>query len=147
MNPLETVFALLFCVIGGLGTAFAIRKGHRSRNWLIAVGAIVDARVVRVQKDEGQIFEPRVTYRYRVDDREHWGRDVAPILFGYPTEGMAERRVARYRVGAEVIVRYDPLHPSSSLLEAGENPTAIALLVLFAVGALLLAANLVRLLA
>jgi len=146
MDILETTVALLFCLIGGLGTATAVRKGHRSRNWLVAVGAIVEAGVIRVEQDDGRVFEPRVTYRYRVDDREHWGRDVAPFSISYPTEGMAKRRLARYRVGAEVIVRYDPTDPSSSLLEPGVNPTAIALLVLFTVGALLLTANLVRLL-
>ena len=129
--------------------AMLIRKGNRYRRiaataaqWPIVTGKVVSSKVAKhTDSDSGDYFVPKVDYVYQVDGASRNGRVIRAGLEdrGYPLEQQARDDVARYPLGSQVPVRYDPQNPADAVLElgqigAGNNLLAGVLLVLVGVG-------------
>ncbi|REJ86770.1 MAG: DUF3592 domain-containing protein [Planctomycetota bacterium] len=97
-----------------------VENAQASQNWPVASGAVTDSRVTTSQSDESTLYRAEVLYSYEVDGREY-SSDV--VWFGGNSStsrrsGPAET-VARYPVGAEVKVHYNPADPAVAVLEPG----------------------------
>jgi hypothetical protein len=147
-----------FIVGGAIATIFfisvgamLIRKGNRYRRiaataaqWPVVTGKVISSEVARhTDGDSGDYFVPQVHYVYQVDGVGRNGRVIRTGLGdrGYPREPQARDDVARYSVGSNVPVRYDPQNPANAILElgqigAGNNLVAGVLLVLVGVAGL-----------
>ena len=104
--------------------AMLIRKGNRYRHiaataaqWPIVTGAVVSSKVVKhTDSDSGDYFIPKVQYLYEVDGISQNGHVIRAGLEdrGYPLEQQARDDVAKYPVGSQVPVRYDPQNPADA---------------------------------
>lgn len=106
------------------------RMAHASSDWPIARGRVMSSAVqtwIVQSADAGPAhYTPEVAYTYSIGDRTYTGHRVA---FRDPRtwQSTAEEIIAKYAVGQEVDVRYDPLEPERCVLEPGyEAPTFFA---------------------
>ena len=142
------LIATIFFIYAG---AMLIRKGNRYRRiaataaqWPIVTGKVVSSEVARhTDGDSGDYFTPKVHYAYQVEGVSRNGQVIRAGLGdrGYPREQQARDDVAKYSVGSNVPVRYDPQNPADAVLElgqigAGNNLVAGVLFILVGVGAL-----------
>ena len=131
-----SLFGLLFI---GIGVALvywgrrARAKARLSLSWPSVDGVIVGSGI------EGKEFQhsdnlttvvryrPTVTYSFKVRGKERQGTDIAVGLNNLFGEmGIAEKRAARYPVGAKVRVYYDPVG-AACVLEPGNRESAVTI--------------------
>jgi Protein of unknown function (DUF3592) len=140
--------AVFFMSVG----AHLIRKGNRylriaaaAAQWPIVTGTVTSTEIVkRIEKTEdgpSAVFVPQVHYVYRADGVSRNGRVIRVGLEhrGYSREQQARELLARYSVGSNVEVRYDPQNPAIAVLELGQvgggsNLLAGVLLTLVGIG-------------
>jgi hypothetical protein len=143
------VIATIFFMSCG---ALLIRKGNRYlriaaaiAQWPTVTGKVTSADVVkRIDKTEdgpSTVFVPQIHYVYHADGVSRDGSVIRVGLEdrGYPHERQARAFIAKYAVGSEVPVRYDPQNPSTAVLELGQvgggsNLFAGILLMLLGIG-------------
>ena len=91
--------------------------------------------------DGSPAYYPVISYQYEVAGKEYQGkrRTLVNVGVGGVLRGAAQQVVARYPVGSEVTVFYDPEDPGEAVLER-TSPVAGPIL-LFALGAALVAAG------
>lgn len=127
----ELWFLVGICLwtLGSLGNADA----ERQEAWPTVKGIVAEGHVLEVpghQGDVGPWFVGVVRYAF---DHEH-GADATPYRSQPSLEGKlesaislrrssAEELVARYPVGLPIDVRYDPEHPSKSIVGAPAQST------------------------
>ena len=129
-----------YFVLGGWLTAlvflglgyFLLSKAIRARRlaaaveqWPTANGTVIAADIVkRVSKSEDEFdsFIPEVRYAYKANGSRREGRVIRIGLdeMGYIQEKQACDHIARYPVGAKILVRYDPQDPEQAVLETGQ---------------------------
>jgi hypothetical protein len=104
----------------------------------VTAGAVVAGTTF---DDGSPAYYPVITYRYVVAGREYEGkrRTLINVGVGGLLRGAAQQVVARYPVGSEVTVFYDPANPGEAVLER-TNPVSGPIL-LFALGAALVVAG------
>jgi len=97
---------------------FTRRKVAQARNWPSTMGTVHMSTVEwRRGSKGGSVAYPVVQYAYQVMGRQYQGRKIMP---GPEAGGSgAHKIVARYPMGAQVMVYYDPNNPSDALLERG----------------------------
>lgn len=152
MSTLVLVFDL---IVGTLLTAvglyclslmvIALWLSPSSRRWPTTEAEILDSRVkVLVGRGPvGSSGEPKIRYRYRVNDREYTSDNMT--YDGWSTaRDDAEKVVDRYRTGSLVPVYYHPQHPKWAVLEPGITLTkylipmvVVAVFLLFGIGLIL----------
>ncbi len=143
------VIATIFFISVG---AILIRKGNRylriaaaAAQWPIVTGKVVSTNVVkrvdRTQDGPATYFVPQVDYVYDADGVSRDGSIIRVGMEnrGYLLEQQARDYVAKYSVGSDVPVRYDPQNPANAVLELGQfgggsNLLAGILLTLVGVG-------------
>jgi hypothetical protein len=148
-----------FIAGGAIATAFFIsvgamllRKGNRylriasaAAQWPIVTGQVVSTEIVkridRTEDGPSTYFIPQVHYVYNADGVSRDGSVIQVGLEnrGYSLEQRAREHVARYSVGSNVPVRYDPQNPANAVLELGQvgggsNLLAGTLLMLVGIG-------------
>lgn len=116
----------LFYILGILAGLLVIgwswylyEGGKQSRSWPNAPGTITVSKVVEFHDtEEGTTYSPYVAYSYSVRGRAFQGTRVA---FGAGASSASSsgpgREIARYPVGAQVRVYYDPRYPESAVLQ------------------------------
>lgn len=119
-------------------------RARRMSAWPSVRGRVTGSALVTdhtPMEDGSPAYYPRIDYQYVVAGLEYRGqrRSLINVGGGGLTRGVAQRVLARYPVGSEVAVFYDPQHPSEAILERPDpeaGPT-----FLFALGATLLIAG------
>lgn len=102
---------------------YDLRRSMRAAGWPIVPGAITRLELYRSVGSEGEDFEVKVRYTYRVGGVEHEGSRLA---FGYISTSGRDAHARIHRKLAEtsaVAVRYDPADPSTSCLSFGPHRT------------------------
>jgi hypothetical protein len=140
------LFLLLFL---GLGifliyrTQQSKKKAELSQNWPATQGQITDARVSRsVDTDSdgstSTTYSAKVAYTYQVGGQDYNGHN---ITFGfnpsYSSQSKAQATIARYQVGSQVPVYYDPSNPSDAVLArqaSGSNASMILGIIFIVIG-------------
>lgn len=143
---MPTIFALLcaggFCLLfAGIG-AFLVYKGFQGRkkaeasqNWPSTAGQITDARVSHSTRtdsdgDTTTTYTPHVEYVYQVGGQEYRGKNITfGFTQGYGSPGKAQEALARYPVGSQVSVYYDPSQPGESVLERKAGGFTLSLII------------------
>jgi hypothetical protein len=137
--------ALLFVFVGvvTIGASIMVHvDGVASEAWPTTTGQVIDTTIEegrtsasrrsgrRAQRSRA-FYKPRVRYTYTVDDRSYRGDRIALDVTTYRTYDEAAAVTARYLVGAEVSVFYDPAHSEQAVLEPGPegSDTVLGLMV------------------
>lgn len=112
-------------VIVGLGIFLYRRSKMRdatkqaAQDWSSTMGVVITStvQVKRSYKSRSEI--PVVVYQYQVDGKPYTGQVVkaGEQFFSLRIYGDAQKTIARYPVGAQVMVYYNPANPAESALE------------------------------
>ncbi|MCC6300152.1 MAG: DUF3592 domain-containing protein [Anaerolineales bacterium] len=90
-----------------------------AQNWSSVMGVVVTStiQVKRSYKSRSEI--PAVVYQYQVDGKPYAGKIIkaGEQYFSVRLYGDAQKTIARYPVGAQVMVYYNPANPAESALE------------------------------
>lgn len=135
----------LFFVIGVALAAWGwtvLQNARASAEWPTAVGVITGAELDHSSDEDGDSWQPRVSYRYLAEDVQRTG---VTIKFGensYDSRRTAEEILARYPVGRPVAVYYDPADPETSVLEPGVTAGSY---ILLAVGSIFVVLSVIAL--
>lgn len=97
----------------------ARRRASAAVSWPRARGTIESSRV-RLTSFKFALYVADVSYRYAVKGTDFTG-DAIQATRVASFKSTAREIAARYPVGAEVDVRYDPSRPRSSMLELGNG--------------------------
>ena len=139
-----SVFCMIFAGIG----AFLLYKSNQSRkqagasqSWPSTIGQITEAHVNRStstdsEGDTSYSYSPAVLYTYQVAGQTHSGKNITfGFTTGYGNSSKAEAVIARYPIGSQVTVYYDPANPGEAVLErkAGGSTASLVLGIIFLV--------------
>ena len=116
---------LSIAVVGGLGLYLYRRSRMRAaarqaaQTWSGTTGVVVAStiHVKRISRSRSEI--PVVVYQYQVDGKPYVGKVIkaGDQFFSVRLYGAAQETIARYPVGAQVTVHYNPANPAESALE------------------------------
>ena len=119
-------FLYIAFILGGIifiGAAInQIQKAKKAeKTWLTVHGTVLKSsiKVNRNRNSKGQTttnYEPQVNYQYQVKDQTYSG-DRLGFGSGRFGKAKADKKIALYPQGAQVIVHYDPADPSKAVLE------------------------------
>jgi hypothetical protein len=116
------------CLMGV--AVFDFLRGARTYGWRRAEGSVVRSQVVHSAETDGEgtadLYHAEVHYRYEAAGALRSGCTVSATDRGSPSRARAERRCARYAVGAGVNVFYDPADPDRAVLERGVGLGSLA---------------------
>jgi hypothetical protein len=118
------------------GAGFLARqllRGETARHWPIAEGQVIHSLVDEHFSGRTTVYSPDITYRYRVHDVEY---TCSRLYFGGPIQTSwrwpAERWVTRFRPGALVQIRFNPLNPLDAVLVPGMRGSIVAATLILA---------------
>jgi hypothetical protein len=130
---LWTQIAAGACLLIFVGMVFGLprlrRRVEASKRWLKANGEILVSEIKLPQthtSDDQDDARVVVRYRYGVDAKTYEGDGIKIGGQTSMMRALAETLVARYPVGAEVDVYYDPRDPKDAVLEPHEQSSGIA---------------------
>jgi len=112
-----------------------IHEPEKTANWLKTTGIVVESSFYLSDNESADPswdpipYRPRVSYRYRVNGVERVGWRVYYAAMRFSNEQDVKAYIAEYPVGKEVEVRYSPVDPSESVLNAGVAPAPVFPLV------------------
>lgn len=134
---LWTQIAAGACLLIFVGMVFGLlrlrRRVEASKRWLKANGEILVSEVKLPQthtSDDQDDARVVVRYRYGVDAKTYEGDGIKIGAQTSMMRAFAENLVARYPVGAEVDVYYDPRDPKDAVLEPHEQRSGIVQLAI-----------------
>lgn len=135
---LITVFTFMISIAGGLCAVilpivilvgFGVFMYRRSKmrdaakqaaqSWSSTMGTVV-ASTIQIQRTSESYSEiPVVVYQYQVSGNPYQGQTIkaGEQFFNVRLMGDAQKTIARYPVGAQVMVHYNPENPQESALE------------------------------
>lgn len=138
LQVLAGVFCGAICLVGLVlfgGGIRALLRASGSRHWPTAPGKVVESgvatRVVRAAspgeselptKDQ-TVHRPVVRYEYTVKSIVFSSNDIGFGATESSSSARASELAARFPVGKEVVVHYDPQDPSEACLEPGLQGT------------------------
>jgi hypothetical protein len=149
VTELQTMIVVLACGAGAILTAALaaqIIAVRRARHWQATFGRVVASAVearatvrpgIAAEKVVGNY--PRIVYEYEVEGRRHQSHRLT-FARESPNRAIAAT-LARYPVGAEVTVYYDPTRPSEAVLERAAGGFAVGVGSTWAVVAGIVAAS------
>jgi uncharacterized protein DUF3592 len=99
-----------------LGLIFVTRrKVVQASTWSFTMGTVISSTLERRSSEDRYSYYPVVNYSYQVMGQPYQGNRIMP---GPAVGGSgAQKVVARYPAGAQVMVYYDPNRPSEAVLE------------------------------
>jgi hypothetical protein len=131
---------------------FAARRSvKQAAGWPVVRGKIVKSEVEEYQeRDEDSdgrvrwrtVQRPAVEYIYVVNGRELRGNQISYGMSMSAGEGYAEKVAAKFPIGGEIDVHYDPANPSNSALQTAGGAGATWIVFAMAVVVFALAAAL-----
>lgn len=90
-----------------------------AQDWSSTMGVVITStiRISRTGNSRSEI--PVVVYQYQVNDKPYTGQVIkaGEQFFSVRLMGDAQKTIARYPVGAQVMVHYNPENPQESALE------------------------------
>ncbi len=140
-NPIT--LGLIFAIVGGaIFFVFALpplQYASTSKSWPTVPGIVSRSEVSVWKKDSQTHYQPDIAYSYTIDGKKY---SSSKITVGEPpldnNVSKAKSVQAKYPVGKEVKVWYDPELPESAALEPGIKTGDIMLasisILFFAVG-------------
>jgi len=143
------LFILVFAAAGVFLIYQSVRsrqKADASRSWPATSGQVTDAQVAHHTNtdsdgDTSEHYTPKVSYTYQALGQEYQGNKIG---FGFQqsfgSSAKAQAALARFPVGGQVTVYYDPNNPSEAVLErkAGGSTLSLVLGIIFIVVSLCL---------
>ena len=123
MNVTVILYAAM--IVGGvififLAVSQALKARKAEENWLTAPGEVLTSELEthrsHTRSGTSTTYLPKVTYRYHIMGQTYTGNAIG---FGKSTygRGKAEAILARYPLGGQLSVRYDPADPTKAVLE------------------------------
>ncbi len=101
-------------------------SGSASSGWPKATGSVTSSEVVSTTQHRNghseTVYLPSINYTYSVNGVELRG-DKISFRTRFEGETLAQITVARYPIGSNVAVSYDPDDPATSVLEPGADRT------------------------
>jgi hypothetical protein len=148
-NPEATIAFAAFGLVILLFFAGYRHYLKRARNWPSVRGSVVRSEVeTYTKREDGRDrtqYSPLVEYIYRVSDREYRSRQIRFSMTVRGSEAFARKEAARYPVGAEVVVHYDPDNFSNAALEGpGGYPWVMLAAAAFCFAAAIFASGIFR---
>jgi len=102
---------------------FSRRRYARTRRWSSTMGSVTTSKVEGRGGSDGDVISyPLVVYQYTVGEKSYTSEKIRPGT-NWGGSG-ADKVIARYPVGSQVAVYYDPANPSTAALE--RNPPSLA---------------------
>ena len=116
-----TLFAGLFGLALLLGF-FALRSNAKAANaWPAVPGKVLVSEVEAIRKTEDgrarTSYAPFVEYVYQVNGLEYHSKQIMLVVTSSGSQSSAQKIAARYPLGADVEVHYDPANPGNAALE------------------------------
>ena len=116
--------SVLFALLGLLVFFWGYRQHGRAAataSWPTTEGVIRESNMEQMLSPGAtdDPWMPVVKYSYRIGGREHVSNRVGYMVIGSSNKAYAEGIVARYPVGKEVTVYYDPADHDTAVLEPG----------------------------
>jgi hypothetical protein len=127
---------IVFLVIAGAMLTLGIvvlNLATDSESWPTTPGVVTASWVEREMGSRSYSYEPHVTYSYAVEGAAYVGNDVRAGDFSISDRSDAEAIVAKYPVGSDVDVRYDPGDPGRAVLETGVSGASLFWMLLWMV--------------
>jgi hypothetical protein len=130
--------AKLAALTGGMGLVALLmaiafyRRAREAQRWPKAVGRVIVSKVQSYTDDSSdsrtrRLYRPVIEFAYSVDGKEYRSRQRELGAQTGGSESWAQTIKAKYPVGREVEVRYDPANPATAALE---NPIGMTFLAL-----------------
>jgi hypothetical protein len=118
------VFLILFSLVWLAISVFVMRRSLGSRSWPRTVGTVVSAEVKRTVTNGIPVnsvsYEPYVKYTYSVRGQQYaHDKLTAAVTPGIREPAGAGAIVAKYPIGHQVTVFYNPADPGDAVLVAG----------------------------
>ena len=120
------LFLILFSLVWIAISLTVLIRSRRSTSWPKAIGTVVHTEVRRIvspslSHDGNSVsYEPYVKYAYAVRDRQYErDRLTSAVVPGIRRSSEAATIVAKYPVGHQVTVFYNPADPGDAVLVAG----------------------------
>jgi len=119
-DKLITIVVFFFAILITDGILLAIifvtrQKVKEAAGWTSTMGTVLLSTIQYRRSNNGTSAYPVVQYSYEVLGRTYQGNKIMP---GPEVGGSGTHKiVARYPMGAQVMVYYDPNAPSNSVLE------------------------------
>jgi hypothetical protein len=113
------LFSAAFVLTALIMTLIAVAqwlKVAKARRWPVAVGRVLESRVVESRDNDNHSYSPVIRYEYAVGQTVYTGNRLSFGNMG-ASEAWAEKIVAKYPSGSDVQVHYDPGEPTNALLE------------------------------
>ncbi len=112
-------------VIVGLGIFLYRRSKMRdaakqsAQDWASTMGAVISSMIQVRRTGNSRSEIPVVVYQYQVNGKPYTGQVIkaGEQYFSVRLYGDAQKAIARYPVGAQVMVYYNPENPQESALE------------------------------
>jgi hypothetical protein len=112
-------------ILVGLGI-FLYRRSQQgnaakqaAQSWASTMGTVLMStiQIKRTSRSRSEI--PVVVYQYQVNGTAYQGQTIkaGEQFFNVRVMGQAQATIARYPVGAQVMVYYNPANPAESVLE------------------------------
>jgi hypothetical protein len=130
---------LILSLVGLITIVSAIRSKRQadaSQSWQATRGTVIESRIEKHTSTDGDgeestSYTPVVLYKYTILEKEYTGDR---INFGAKNTNRnpATQTVTRYKVGAQVMVYYNPDKPGQSVLERSSNSGWLQILLGFA---------------
>lgn len=119
MNAMSVVIVSIgIILVAHFAYIFVISK--RSKKWKIIEGEIIISKMDESTLGEGVQYKAIIHYKYTIEKKEYFSNR---IFYGDYIERNFSKSVKslvnKYRQGEKVLVFYNPLHPSWSVLESG----------------------------
>ncbi len=119
------------------------QKISASQAWPATNGQIKAAQVIEDSNPEGSTYAADIQYTYQIGGQEYIGKNIAIGGEGSSLSAKTVKdQVARYPVGKQVTVYYNPARPEEAALErriSGGNCFLVVAILLLAVAACMVA--------
>jgi uncharacterized protein DUF3592 len=122
---MSAVLCAVTAIMGLVVSIHAIReqvKARWAKSWPTALGKIMDSRLREVRSRKGITYQTYILFEYSVNEISHRS-DVCRVGANESSSsliGAANKTLARYPMGADVMVYFNPENPTESVLEPGK---------------------------
>jgi len=118
-------FVLPILILVGLGIFLYRRSKMRdvakqaAQSWSSTMGTVIGSTIQIRRTNNNRSEIPVVVYQYQVNGNPYQGQTIkaGEQFFNVRLMGDAHKIIARYPVGAQVMVYYNPANPAESALE------------------------------